>query len=659
MTRAIDTFLARLARETAMVNGIGRAVGIAVLLVDLVGCKSHLDLGHDPRGIAPVEGPVLVTQKGPTTTVALHLISYTALDGVLLSCTDNPGAGVTVSCGMADGSASDGTLTLHADPSAQPGDYDVVVTAAVSPSSENLAPVVSLTVPFTVAVGVVVSPQVDTTLRESGRLDELMSTAFQPSDWQSDFFDLHPDTSALQALSPRHILIQVMNGGAIPLKQTQGTLYWDFTELDAIVQAVLDVSAPNPVPDSGPEMQIAIAPDVPGMTDSSGVVDYSAFATYAACLLAYYNKGSFQDPYSGQPIKNPYGVRRIQWWGIWSDYNVGANPLTTEEYTQIYNAAVPAMLAVDSQIEFSALEFNDFSGISGDPSQVVPAFVQGLNPGVPVGAVSLHFYSTDDPATSDADVLATVKTLAQDVALAYGALEDSPALAKVPVWITQNNVDGDAPDANGDSAFDRNRPFRDDTRGTSSFFAAWRPYLFSAAGKAGNHALVHWQYVAGQCAAQTSYCLDTSTSADTDPQNAEVDYATGDKYLSYWVDYELGQMFPSPPGEDILQSAVTDSDDVEVLAARQDGGSVVVMVVNKAVADTGDGGAGKPLTVVVDVSALVAGRSVANVSTLTLDAATPTDTGPVTESRPLGDARIPVVFPNGYGTAFLVIDSPL
>jgi hypothetical protein len=44
------------------------------------------------------------------------------------------------------------------------------------------------------------------------------------------------------------------------------------------------------------------------------------------------------------------------------------------------------------------------------------------------------------------------------------------------------------------------------------------------------------------------------------------------------------------------------------------------------------------------------------VSTLTLDAATPTDTGPVAANRPLGDGRIPVVFPNGYGSAFLVMN---
>lgn len=635
-------------------RGIDRAGAGSLLL--LVGCKSHLDLGHDPRGIAPVEGPVVVTQQGPATTVALRLTSYTSLDGVLLSCADDAGAGVTVSCAMEDGSASDGTLTLRADSSSQPGDYAVVVTAAVSPSSQSLAPPIRQAVAFTVAVGVVVSPQVDTTSGESGRLDELMSTAFQPADWQSGFFDLHPDTSALQALSPRHILVQVTNGGAIPLRQAQGNMVWDFSELDAIVENVLDVSALNPAADSGPEMQLAVAPDLPGMTDSSGVVDYGSFATYAACLVGYYNKGSFQDPYSSQTIVNPRGPRPIPWWGIWSDFNVGANPLTTEEYTQLYNTAVPAMLAVDDQIEFSALEFNDFSGTGGDPTQVVPAFIQGLAPGVPVGAASLHFYSTDDPATSDADVFATITTLAQDVAAAYGALKGSPALANVPVWITQNNVDGDVPDSNGDSAFDRNRPFRNDTRGTTSFFAAWRPYLFSAAGKANNRALVHWQYVAGQCASPTAYCLDTSLAADTDPQNAEVDYASGNKYLSYWVDYELARMFPSPPGEDILQSAVTDPGDVEVLAARQDGGSVVVMVVNKAVQDAGDGGAGKPLTVVVDLSALASGQSAASVSTLTLDAATPTDTGPVAANRPLGDGRIPVVFPNGYGSAFLVMN---
>jgi len=36
--------------------------------------------------------------------------------------------------------------------------------------------------------------------------------------------------------------------------------------------------------------------------------------------------------------------------------------------------------------------------------------------------------------------------------------------------------------------------FVDDTRGSSAFFAAWRPLMFSQAGKAGAQALYHWDF---------------------------------------------------------------------------------------------------------------------------------------------------------------------
>ena len=46
--------------------------------------------------------------------------------------------------------------------------------------------------------------------------------------------------------------------------------------------------------------------------------------------------------------------------------------------------------------------------------------------------------------------------------------------------------------------------------------------MFSQLGKAGNQALYHWDY-------------------DADRQFGEVDYTSGAKYLSYWVDYWLGR----------------------------------------------------------------------------------------------------------------------
>jgi hypothetical protein len=629
----------------------------------LLACKGNLDLGHNGRAIAPVDSAVLVAQQAPATTVRLRLSGYTDQDGVSLSCTHDAGPGVTVECAMDGGSATSGTLTLRADQNSRPGDHCVLVAASPSPSTGSLAPAVTQAVAFTVAVGVTVSPEIDTTSGQGGRLDEFMATAFQPADWQSDFFLLHPDTSPLQALAPRHILVQVMNGGAIPLKQdSQGTLYWDFTELDSIVQSVLDVSALNPVPDSGPELQIAVAPSVTGMTDATGIVVSTAFAAYCASLVGYYNKGHFKDPFSKDPnsaqtITNPRGATPIRWWGIWSDYNVGTSQLMPGQYSQLYNATVPAMLAVDGQIAFSALEFDDFSGAGGDPSPEVQAFVAGFDASAPVQAASLHFYGTDDLTASDKDVFAAIPSLAKDIGAVYGKLQAQPALAGVPVWITQNNVNGDAPNSTGNSTFKRTRPFQDDPRGTSAFFAAWRPYLFSEAGKAGNRGLFHWEYTAGHCGTPTAFCADAGASSDTDSQNAEIDYLSGRKYLSYWVDYELGHMFPSPPGEDILQSAVSDSQDVEVLAAQQDNGSVVVMVVNKAVADaTPDAGTGMALTVVVDVSALKPAGGFGSASTIMLDAATPRDTGPVAESVVLGDGRVPVVFSRGYGTAFVVLN---
>jgi hypothetical protein len=630
----------------------------------LADCHGSLDLGHNVRGIDPVGTTIVVTQGADAAVVPLHLNGYTGADGVLLSCAHDAGSGVTIGCTMAAGSSTNGALTLRADGlrpdgslgASQPGDYHVLVTASVSGS---FAPPVTQSIAFTVAVGVGFSLKTDTTLGKGGRFDEFMGTAFQPADWQAGFFTMLPDKSPLlQALAPHHILIQVMDGGAIPLKKSsQGTLSWNFTELDAIVKNVLDVSALNPIPDSGPELQIAVAPNITEMIDpATGLVDNDAFATYCASLVAYYNVGSFKDPYGGaQTIVNP-NVRPIRWWGIWSDYNVGNNALEATKYTQLYNTAAKAMLAVDNRIAFSALEFNENSGSRGNPSQDIGTFVSQVDPAAPVGAASLHFYATDDPTTTDADVFAAIQRLVRDVGVVYGALGQKPALAGVPVWITQNNVNSDAPDSSGQSTANSSNPFRDDPRGTGAFFAAWRPYLFSAAGKAKNRGLFHWEYTGGQCGARTAYCQDPQPSSDTDVQSAEVNYTTGQPYLSYWVDYELGHMFPSPPGEDILLSTVTEPNEVEVLATQRDDGSVVVMVVDRAVDDTTDGGAGVPLTVVVDASALVAAGGFSKVSTVMLDAATPTDTEPVAANRALADGRIPVVFSRGYGTAFLVFD---
>ena len=66
-------------------------------------------------------------------------------------------------------------------------------------------------------------------------------------------------------------------------------------------------------------------------------------------------------------------------------------------------------------------------------------------------------------------------------------------LAAVPVWVTENNVNADFDKGGGISACN-GTPFVTDLRGSSAFFAAWRPYVFSQLGKAGIEALYHWDF---------------------------------------------------------------------------------------------------------------------------------------------------------------------
>ncbi len=129
-------------------------------------------------------------------------------------------------------------------------------------------------------------------------------------------------------------------------------------------------------------------------------------------------------------------------------------------------------------------------------------------------------------------------------------------LAGTPVWMTENNVNADFAGNNGTSSCNAGQTFVVDPRGTSAYFAAWRPYVFSQFGKAGNQALYQWDY-------------------SGDKQYGEVD-ANGNPYLSYWVDRALATFYPSTaasPGPDILTATSTDTSSIETLATRASNGS--------------------------------------------------------------------------------------
>jgi hypothetical protein len=205
-------------------------------------------------------------------------------------------------------------------------------------------------------------------------------------------------------------------------------------------------------------------------------------------------------------------------------------------------------------------------------------------------------------------------------------------LAGTPVWLTENNVNADFAGNNGTSSCNPGQTFVVDPRGTSAYFAAWRPYVFSQFGKAGNQALYQWDY-------------------SGDKQYGEVD-ANGNPYLSYWVDRALATFYPSTaasPGPDILTATSTDTSSIETLATRASNGMVRVMIVDRAVnAATDNNGTGDPRTVIVDTSSL--GNFTA-ASLLTIDASTDLTNGPAGAGMaPAPRLAVPL---NGYGVAFL------
>jgi hypothetical protein len=298
------------------------------------------------------------------------------------------------------------------------------------------------------------------------------------------------------------------------------------------------------------------------------------------------------------------------------------------------------MLAVDPTIKLSAVEYSDYglgTGDGGDPMTYLPTFLaaasaDGVN--TQVNVVSTHFYSSCDQSDPDTALMNTVPQFAANVSYFYQELQTRPDLAHVPVWVTENNVNADYEGANGMSTCNPNQVFVDDHRGTSAFFAAWRPYVFSQLGKVGNQALYHWDY-------------------DADQQYGEVD-PSGNTYLSYWVDQALASIYPSTPaspGPSILELSATDTTTVETLATKNADGSVTVMVDDHAVASpTDNNGGGAARTVIVDVSSL---GNFNSASLLSINAASSASSAPVPVA--VTPASRMTVSLAGYGVAWLVL----
>jgi hypothetical protein len=572
-----------------------------------------------PLKISLSTSTVVAQQNGTPAMVAVTVTGNSSPATVAVNGLPN---GTTAQITQPSGNTA-GNITLTGSAATSAGMYTLNMTATSggSSNSQNLA--------LVVAVSAAVTASVDTNQGVNGKLQQFMSTSFQPAEWDYQFFISHPATGPLSMLGPQHIRIQGVSQ-AVPMKANsnpQQPTDWDFTILDAIVQPILSAA------DHSPEFQIAVAPAF--MDNAQGQLDIAnhlnEFVPYCANLVRYYNTGGFA--WGGQLFKSA-SANKITWWGIFNEYNI--NGLTASQYVQLYNAVVPAMLAVDPTIKFSALELSDFDSGEGDPRNNLPTFVAAPNGGgvnAQVNIVSTHFYSSCNQKDSDAQLFSTIPGFVNDVNYFYQEFQTRADLAGVPVWVTENNVNADFDAGNGMSACNPGQKFVTDQRGSSAFFAAWRPFVFSQLGKAGNQALFHWDY-------------------DADQQFGEVDYNTGTSYLSYWVDLTLRQIFPSTPAPpDILGLSVTDTSTVEILATKNSDGSAVVMIVDRAVHAANDNnGTGDSRTVIVDVSAL---GNFSSATTLTIDAKTNVTNGPSQVALAFSPQMTIVL--GGYGVTFLTL----
>jgi hypothetical protein len=448
----------------------------------------------------------------------------------------------------------------------------------------------------------------------SGPFDLAMSTSFQPAEWDYTFFQQFPGAlTPLGALNPSHIRLQGISQG---VPQTAPTA-WNFNVLDAITQPVLGVG------DHSPEFQIAKAPPfMYGNNNSNGTfsdLTFQQFAGYAQNLVRYYNTGGFKPPGGSALVSPSYPGRTITWWGIYNEPSINNN-LDATEYTTMYNALVPAMQAVDPNIKFVGLEMCCSS------ENWAATFAANVN--AQVDAVASHYYSSCNQKDTDTQVMGTVPGFAASVQSIRGYLAPNPNLANVPIWITENNVNADFNSGNGMSACNPGQTFVDDLRGSDAFFAAWRPYVFSQVGKAGVQLLYHWDF-------------------DADPQFGELNEATGQTQLSYWVDYWLGQMFPPGSGARLLNFTNTNNAEVEVLPVMNPDGSVVVLVSNHAVASAVDNnGRGLDGSVTVNLSGL---GPFTTASLVTFDSTTSPINGPTQVA--ISPASPITLTLNGYSSA--------
>jgi hypothetical protein len=537
-----------------------------------------------------------VSQTGDTANVTVTVTSSGTSTPVTLSVTGAP-AGVSISVTQ-PGSSNMGALSFSVTkPSTAPAATYALQVRGSSGATVGVAPL-SLLVTGLVTIGGNVAGNT-----------AFMSTSFQVADYSYAWLTDHPAAIApLVSLSPQHVRVQVLDGALPETAQDQ----WNFTELDAIVQPLLANG------DQSPQLQIGAAPAF--MYNSSGALrdqTFQEFAGFCANLVRYYNKGGFT---SGSNTYQSPSSTPIRWWGIYNEPNI--NNVTADQYVALYNAAGAAMLAVDPSIKLVALELSDWGT---QPQTFLPPLLAGAT--APIHAVATHYYGTCSQKDTDQTVMDSVSMFATHASYFRSTLDANTPTVGTPLWVTENNVNADW-NNNGKSACNPSQAFVSDPRGSSAFFAAWRPLVYSQLVKAGTAGVWHWSYAG-------------------DAQYGEVD-GNGNKQLSYWVDYYLSNWLPSTA---TLLSATSSDDGVEVLAALRSDGRKVIMVANHQVGSANDNnGPGVAKTITLDLSQA---GSYSAASLVAMDATTNPAAGPVPVAITPAQ-QLELKF-SGYGVQFLMI----
>jgi len=559
-------------------------------------------------GVTLSASSLTIYQGGAPASIEVTITRPSSVTGSVTLTTSLLPPGVTALV-ESPGSGDKGKVTFSAaEQNGGAGTHLVVIRA--SGGGSNGSANMNLVVAIVARVGTSVA----------NRIDMFMSTSFQPASWTDQFFINHPEaTVPLGELNPQHINVQVLERDIPQLTPATETSpgRWDFTYIDGILNPIFTVG------DHSPLYQVAMGPLF--MYSSPGEFrdpTFQEFADYCVRLVKYYNTGGFTD--ADGHFHKSQAAWPITYWGIYNEPNI--NGFTPQEYVDMYNVVVPRMLSEDPNLKFVAVELADFSN---EPQRYLPTFVENVQAQVDV--LATHYYSSCNQRDTDQMLLDTIPVFEDHVNYIYSQLQSKPALASVPVWVTENNVNADWDRGDGTSNCNPGQPFVTDRRGSSAFFAAWRPLVFSRLAQAGARALHHWGFHA-------------------DPQYGEVDGGTAQPYLSYWVDYWLGRYFPSPPGSEVLQLTVSDTATVEILATHHLlDNTYVIMIANHAVAaSTDNNGTGAPRTVRLDLSAL---WPLSGGTQLTLDARTNPAVPP--EPQPITPAeQLEITLP-GYGVTFL------